>query len=71
YGARLLSGSDVRWLHPDKDGVGFVQVDLQQATQWKGVKEIALAVDPVETWGDALYVRRVTLCYRKESTKQP
>ena len=71
YAARLLSGSDVRWLHPDKGGIGFVQIDLQLATKWKGVKEIALAIDPVETWGDALYVRRVTLCYRKEAAKQP
>lgn len=71
YAARLLSGNETRELHPDRGGLGFVKVDLQQATQWKGVREVTLAVDPVETWGDALCLRRVTMAYQKSAEKRP
>jgi hypothetical protein len=65
YSARLVSGREVKWLDADKGGIGFVRVDLRQATGWRGTREIALAVDPVESWGDALVLRRVTLVYRE------
>ena len=65
YAARLVCGQEAKWLEADKGQLGFVRVDLRKATGWRGLRNIALTIDPVDAWGDALYLRRVTLCYRK------
>jgi hypothetical protein len=61
----LVCGQGAKWLEADKGQLGFVRVDQRKASGWRGLRNIALAIDPVDAWGDASYLRRVTLCYRK------